>query len=276
MHINRRGKISAKVAAAVAIVSAGVPIVSHEAEAQSPNPYWYLADINTTQGFPMGANAVVVEALGMIANCNFSPYTPNEVISKVAGFIKLNGSESQAILEISPQTICDTSVTDYINAIEGAVTEIYYAVGQSEFSRYFGGVMLDEEPAYGFSPSQLDYINQQVSANIEGSKLFTEVGYCASCWSQSSYESITTGNNGVGSPSNLFYVPSPQIYNSAMATEQNNSTNDGSSMSTLVTCPVSPSTGIFNCPTAVADTIGVPWTDGNWGGGYWVNHWSPV
>ncbi|NNN21690.1 MAG: hypothetical protein HKL80_06780 [Acidimicrobiales bacterium] len=176
--------MSAKIAAALAIMSAGVPIVSQEAKAQSPNPYWYIADISTAQGFPTGANAVVVEPLGMIARCNISQYTPNEAISKVARFIRLHGGESQTVLAISPQTICYTSVTDYINAVEGAVTEVYYAVGASEFVRYFGGVMLNEEPAYGFSASQLDHINQQVSASIEGSKQFTVVSYCASCWSQ--------------------------------------------------------------------------------------------
>lgn len=245
------------------------------AGAQSPNPSWFMEDANSADAYPAYANAVVVEALGMIGSCSVTPYTQSQVETAADNWIN---AKEQVVVEISPQGGCDGySVQGYVSAIANVVQSIENAVGASAYGRYFGGMMLDEEPNYGFTIPQLESLNEQASSVT---KLFPETAnWSGSGWSLSDWEAITAGTPLAPAGSYVF-VPSPQVYNSTMASYTNSMVAAGyAEAGVLVTCTLDATateSGWNSCTYAPGQISGGPWSDTNWGGGYWYNKWQPV
>ena len=241
------------------------------AHAQSPSPTWYMLDVNSNGVYPVGANAVVIEGLGLFGNCNYSPYTPAQVENLADTWINQG---LQVIVEVTPQSGCESiggyqaSIYDLISRIANGAASAY------QFSRFFGGLMVDEEPNYGFTYSALDQLNNYVYSNdLFGTKFFTENANYPGNWTQPEYDNLTMGDNGHG------YVASPQIYNSNQAGYQNQAMTDLSYYTTLVTCTgdANAATAPWNsCTYAPSQVNGAPWTWSNWGSGYWYNKWQPA
>lgn len=244
--------------------------------AQSPAADAYMTDVNSSHPFP-AANAGVVEAVGMLGTCNYSPYTPGEVASTAEGW--MNAGED-TVIEVSPQTYCD-SLSVYEAGISYTIAAIKAGTGSTAFYNDWGGLMLDEEPDYGFTPSQLESLNSYlVNNSLDGGKLFIESSnYPGSAWSQADYESITWGPS-----SGLLQVADPQVYNSNHADYVNQGIADGNSSSTVVTCTGYSGAGGASppwnsCSYAPGQINGSAWAnDFIWEGtgSTWYNKWTPA
>ena len=257
-----------------AAIGALVTLPSPPAAAQSPSPSWFMEDVNSYNPYPTGANAVVVEALGMIGSCDYGAYDPHNVVSAADTWINEN---LQVILEVSPQTSCDSNVSDYENAINEVVAAI--ALGSSsssQYNRYFGGVMLDEEPWYGYAAATLESLSTYLWDHGVGAggtgKLYSESANAPGWWLQATFEGVTWGSGSVN-------VPAPQVYNLNMAEYTNQGIVDTGSAGVDVTCTAdsNAATPPWNsCSYAPAQITGAPWQYSTWGSGYWYNKWQPA
>lgn len=242
--------------------------------AQSPAADAYMTDVNSSGSIPAG-NAGVIEGLGMIGSCNYSPYTPGQVASTAEAW--MNAGE-HTVIEVSPQTGC-SSLSNYETAISYVIAAIKAGTGSTAFSNHWGGLMLDEEPDYGFTASQLESLNSfLVNNSLDGGKLFSESSnYPGSPWSQADFESITWGPN-----SGLLQVADPQVYNSNLANYTNQGIADGKSTSTVVTCTgdSGAATPPWNsCSYAPGQVNGSAWANYfTWegSGSTWYNKWTPA
>jgi hypothetical protein len=80
--------------------------------AQSPTPTWFMYDVSPSSGYPLGANAVVVEGLQLgLGGCAYSLSATEQ-----ATVYWINKGE-QTVTEVTPNAGCDGSITDYENAI---------------------------------------------------------------------------------------------------------------------------------------------------------------
>jgi hypothetical protein len=259
-----------------AAVGALIQLPSPPASAQSPSPNVTMEDVNSYDAYPSGANAVVVEALGMIgsSNCDTGPYEPQNVTHAADTWINEN---LQVIIEITPQTSCDSNVSDYENAISEVVAAIAFgASSSSQFNRYFGGVMLDEEPWYGYAASTLESLNAYLWDHVVGyggtGKLYSESANAPGWWSQSTFEGITWGSSSVN-------VPAPQVYNANMAGYTNQGISDTGTAGVDVTCTTDSTAASppwNSCSYAPAHINDAPWQYTTWGNGYWLNKWQPA
>jgi len=225
-----------------------------------------MTDVNSSGAYPSGYGAGSIEGLGMIGSpgCDYGPYQPPAIARTADAWI--NAGE-RTIIEVSPQTVCTTSTTDYINAIGELTAAIALGASSSaQFSTYWGGVMLDEEPGFGFGASDLQTLNTGVyNSDLVGGKLFTESFNEPGAWTQAQWESITWGTGSI-------YIPAPQIYNSNMTAYTNQAFADGySSGQTDVTCDQGLSAPYNSCSYASNVIGGVPWNWSNWAGDYWEN-----
>ena len=240
------------------------------AVAQSPSPSWKMIDVKTSQTYPTGYNAGVIEGRGMLgANCDYTPYTPSEVETKAVDWIKAG---LQTIIEVSPQSSCDGSVSDYESLLASMSSYIKSHVSSSSFTRYWGGFMLDEEPNWWDDTASASYsaytaLNQYAFDHTTYStpSPYTEVANWSGWWTQSQYNEVTYLSGG-------YNAPAPQIYTSFMTSEQN-SLIASYGAETLVTCD--PSGGLsypYNtCSGAYGTINGAPLRYPEWGSGYWYN-----
>jgi hypothetical protein len=156
---------------------------------------------------PLG---VVVEGLGMGA----CAYSLSSIESTTVTYI----NDQQGVLtEISPQSYC-ASLSSYESMISSLIS---YVVAHASMSgTYWGGVMLDEENAWGFSVAQLEALNTSVRnamINTPGiSYYYTEVFSGTGNWSQSSYNGIVTSS-----------IPAPQISTNYMVQLANGLATNG-------------------------------------------------
>src|SRR5262249_34381173 len=109
--------------------------------------------------------------------------------------------------EISPQSGC-ASLSSYKSMIHSLIH--YVESRDSSGARnWWAGVMLDEEPNFGFSVSSVVSLNTYVShqmINVPGSAfVFTEDATWAGAWSERQYNRIIANT-----------VAAPQVYNSFM------------------------------------------------------------
>lgn len=235
--------------------------------AQSPSPTASMYDVNSSHGYPTGHGAGIVEGLGMLGGCNYSPYTQSEVQTKAFDWIN---AHEQTIIEVTPQTSCDSNIADYENLINNMSNYIYNHVSSSNFNRYWGGMMLDEEPWYwnnssSSSHTAFDSLNQYVYLYDSYSTLapYAELGNAPGWWTQAQY-------NDVAFLASLS-TPAPQVYNPQTATNQN-SLVGSYGVKTLVTCFPNHNNPPYNtCSGAYGAISGAPFIYNTWGAVYWYN-----
>lgn len=225
--------------------------------AQSPTPSWDMLDERPGNGYPTGYNAVVVEGLGILNGC---AYSESSVEQATVNFIN---SGLQTVTEVSPQSGCGT-ISQYETLIQQIVS--YVEAHSSNPGRYWAGIMLDEEPGFGFSVSQLEALNSYVAnemASTPGmSWWFAEDQ--PNGWYLSDYNALL-GNSW----------PAPQVYSSSMATAVNDECSTYGNCTDLVTID-SQLAYPWNDPSYVTGLVnGTPWENGYWGNGYWYNVWQP-
>jgi len=219
-----------------------------------------MEDSRPTVAYYEGANAGVVEGLGSLS-CSGSYYSKAQIEDQTVSWID---QDLQTITEISPQTTCG-SLSDYETLLNDIAS--YVEKNASDPGRYWGGLMLDEEPGFGFSASQLETLNGYV-ASLMGSTsgvsyYFTEDQ--PNGWTTATYNSVVSSS-----------WLAPQVYSQgsdSMATAVNEECSTYNQCINLVT--VDPALASpMNSPTYVTGLIdGTPWSDSTWGTGYWYNKW---
>ncbi|MGH3008982.1 MAG: hypothetical protein ACRDLM_06190 [Gaiellaceae bacterium] len=251
-----RGRWRGALAASFVACAAAVAVTAGIARAQSPTPAWPMEDSTPGQSYPAGAKAVVVEGLGSLG-CT---YSQSSIESWTVQWIH---EDQSVVTEISPQSYCG-SVSQYESLINGIKNYVEnYASYAYEF---WGGFMLDEEPGFDFSASQLETLNSYVSNDMEGtpgvSWYFEEDQ--PNGWSQGTYYDILGDS-----------WQAPQAYSDSMVSAINgvcSTYGDGYCVNnvTIDTHFSSP----WNSPSYVTGLVhGTPWSNSYWGNGYWYNLW---
>ncbi|NMP24963.1 MAG: hypothetical protein BK997_05520 [Candidatus Micrarchaeum sp. ARMAN-1] len=223
--------------------------------AQSPTPSWFMEDSRPGNGFPSPANAIVVEGLQLgVGGCAYS------LSSTEQSTVYWINHGYQTVTEVTPYAGCG-SLSAYETAINSLIS--YVEANASNPGRYWGGIMLDEEGGYGFTPTQLESLNSDVNnhmASTSGMSWYFEEDQPNS-WYASTYNQI------LGSS-----WPAPQVYTSSMADAVNTACTDYQDCTNLVTVN-SGGTSPWNSPSYVTGLIkGTPWNNSEWGAnGYWYN-----
>lgn len=262
-----------RVALAVMVVGGALLAATpRSALAISPTPNATMTDVNSSDGYPTGNGAGIIEALGMIGPCSYAPYTESDVESTAISWIDAGHN---TIIEVTPQTGCSSSVSNYEQGMENVYLDVQSHVTTTLFNEHFGGFMLDEEPYSNFwyigsSPAdmsttatQLGDMNLFAYDYLDGSSLgpYSELANAGGYWSQGEYNTVAF-EGGLS-------VPAPQIYNTNMVSYQNSEVGtDG--QPTLVTCH----NAYLSCTTAEADTHGSSFEYLAWGSVYWRNVWN--
>lgn len=190
-------------AAAAAAVALGCALAvagpASLALAQSPKPNVGALDFRPGN-FNTHHTGAVVEGVGMGA----CAYSLSSVESATVRYIR---ARKPVWTEISPQSGC-ASLSSYKSMIHSL---IHYVESRdaSGARNWWAGVMLDEEPNFGFSVSSVislnTYVNHQM-IHVPGSAfVFTEDATWAGAWSESQYNRIIANT-----------VAAPQVYNSYM------------------------------------------------------------
>ena len=212
IHRLRRYAIIASLGVAAALVLSVSP-----AEAQSPVPNSSFKDVKPGAGAP-GTPGIVVEALGMFS-CSYS------LSSAESATVNFINSGSATITEISPQSGCG-SLSQYESGFASIAS--YVEAHAPHYSTLWGGIMVDEEPSWGFTVSQLISMNSSLAstmANVPGIPWwYAENATWSGAWSQTDYDHIQ--NASTTSTANAA-ESCPQIYNSYMVGIANNSGSYG-------------------------------------------------
>lgn len=243
----------------VALLLAGLPAAAF---AQSPSPGWYAFDSRPGNGFPPTApyashapNAVVVEGLGSLG-CSGSYFSQVQIQSQTVSWIN---SGVQTITEISPQAYWG-SLSQYYNLLIGI--ESYVETYGSNPGRYWGGFMLDEEPNFDFSATDLITLNKDaeniMSGTPGGSWVFTEDQ--PNGWSLSTYNQILQNT-----------WAAPQVYTSPMLNAANNECSTYSQCVNMVTIESQWPYPWDDYLQIIPQVNGSPMYLGYWGSGYWFN-----
>lgn len=150
---------SRRVAGVGAMALVGVLVVGIPARAQSPGPNHHFYAVGVSSYDPSHAG-VVVEALGM-GSCD----------------PRLSGAETMTVqyidndipvwTEITPQDYCG-SVSYYKGVAQTLANYVETYANQTKASKYWAGLMMDEEDGYGFTVSQLASINTGVQNVMDG------------------------------------------------------------------------------------------------------------
>jgi hypothetical protein len=262
----RKMKIDIVLKSTVVTFLLGIALMAmspHVALAVSPTPNATMADVNSSQGYPTGNGAGIIEALGMIGPCSYNPYTESDVEATAIAWIKAGHN---TIVEVTPQTYCDSSYLHYESALEAVYFAIQSGVSNTAFNRYFGGFMIDEEPYSNFwylgstsgnlstASTQLGNLNLYAYQYVDGTSLgpYSELANAGGWWTQSEYNNVAL----VGGLS----TPAPQIYNTTMVGYQNSLVSTYGNP-TLVTCNPTD----LACATAEADVNGSSFEYTTWG-----------
>lgn len=226
------------------------------ARAQSPTPIYQMGDSYPGNAFPPASNAVAVEGLGSLG-CS---YSESSIKSATVYWTSLS---NRVATEISPQSACGT-ISQYESLINGIKN--YVETYGTNPGTYWAGFMLDEEPGFGFTASQLETLNAYVETIMAGtpgmSWYFQEDQ--PNGWILSTYNTIL-GNSW----------PAAQAYTSSMVGAMNAECSTYGKCQNLVTIDsylASP----WNSPTYVTGLVnGTPWSNSYWGAGNnWYNFWT--
>lgn len=252
--------------AVVTLVVGTVAFVAGTAQAQSPTPNWYMMDTPPRGPFPPEApyqthtaNAVVVFGWGSLT-CVSAPYTQINIENSTTYWMTHG---DQVVTNLNPQSACSGgSIAPYETEIH-AIEQDVESKG-TDPGRYWGGFMLDEEPGYGFTKTQLESLNSYVNSLMSGtpglSWYFTEDQ--PNGWDLSTYHQIVTGS-----------WLAPQVYTTSMLAAVNTGCSIYSMCENDVT--VSANTGATwgDYRTVTGEVNGTPWYNSVWGSGYWCNEY---
>lgn len=242
-----------------------VVLVTTPAGAQSPQPSWYSYDMTPSTGFPpdapytsAGANAVVVEGLGSLG-CAGSNTSIGAIEFWTDAWID---GGYQTITEISPQAYCGTlaQYESLLSQIESNVET--YATNPG---RYWGGLMLDEEPGFDFTAASLETLNSYTEALMGPtpgvSWYYTEDQ--PNGWKLPKYNAIVGDS-----------IPAPQAYTSDMVNSINSECSTYGMCLNDVTVDADAAWEWDYWAWVVGNVSGSPWSSGDWGTGYWWNEWQ--
>jgi hypothetical protein len=196
------------------------------AMAQSPAPNAYFEQW-APGSYGDNTNGLQVEGVGSLG-CG-----PSESSIEAQTVYDINTDRQATISELSPQSICG-SISQYESLVSQIASYVEANAGSRAVRLWGGiGILLDEEPGFGFSYSQLVTLNESVyntMLNTPGvSFWYEDQGNCPGCWTQSQYDNLTY-NASVGYDG----IPAPQVYNSFMAGQANASGFNYQ----MVICPV--------------------------------------
>lgn len=270
--IGRFGLVTGALLAAACLLAPTPPA----AKAQSPSPTLYAYDSASTQGWPPTApntstspSAVVVEGIGTNDACpGFDGrYKVSTIESKTVYWVN---NHKPTITEVTPETSCGGTLSHYESVISTIVNYVE-AHASSNVGTYWGGMMLDEEPGYGFSASVLETLNAYVRNLMAGepgiSFYYTEDQ--PNGWGASVYNAIVVGS-----------WTAPQVYSSLMLNAVNVSCATYGECSNEVTIDTQLSPTTWGKASWVLPQVnGYPWevSYAAWGSGAgWWNEWRPV
>ncbi|MDA8186289.1 MAG: hypothetical protein M0035_18035 [Actinomycetota bacterium] len=248
-------------AAAILGVTAGAPA----AGAQTPAAGYFMKNAMPYQGYPNGANAVVVEGHGVLPGCSLSGY---DALSKVEGatynFVQTN---IQAVTEVAPQSYCG-SIGKYKTLMKSIVNYMYTNGTRSKVNRYWGGIMVDEERSYGFTASKCKSLNKWIvyyenSHNRAGA---------TTLWAENSTGwSIPTQYRSVMTSA----APAPQVYYSGDASRVNKACTSGVTCTNAITLATHAYSTSYSKYSKVGPLVkGSPVTISTWGSKGWYNKWN--
>jgi|HubBroStandDraft_3_1064219.scaffolds.fasta_scaffold23826_2 hypothetical protein len=203
----RRGR---RAIAITAIALGGLWAVAGPASlafAQSPKPNHHFLDWRPSVFNTRSSQGVVVEGVGS-GRC---AYSFSSIEKATLRYVR---AKKPVWTEFSPQSHC-ASVKSYESMIHSLIHYVE-SKAPSDAKTYWAGVMLDEEPNFGFSAASVISLNKY--ANAQTGKLpgitfvSTEDATWKGAWSQRQYDNIVHGT-----------VAAPQVYNSYMVGIANNS-----------------------------------------------------
>jgi hypothetical protein len=182
-----------------------------DAMAQSPAPNAYFLDW-APGNHTSTTNGLQVEGLGSIG-CSYSQSSIES-----AAVYDLNTRRQATIIEISPQSYCG-SISQYESLVNN-ITNYVEKYASTHAGNLWGGFILDEEPGFSFTYSQLMTLNTYVSNRLISTPGVTwwyeNQGNCSGCWTQAQYDNLTLSNSYAG-------IAAPQVYNNFMRDQANNS-----------------------------------------------------
>ena len=199
-----------RLATAIGVIALGGALAlggpAGQALAQSPKPNVTALDYRpSTLGGT--ATGIVVEGVGSGA-CAFT------LASVKAATVHYIRKHKPTWTELSPQRGCAT-LARYKQMIHGIVTYVRARV-PGLAATWWAGFMLDEEPNFGFSASQVISLNKYAVAQTNAlpgvTFVFTENATWSGGWTQSQYNRIVGATEAA-----------PQVYNSFMVKIVNNS-----------------------------------------------------
>jgi hypothetical protein len=224
--------------------------------AQSPKPNHHFLDWRPSVFNTRSSQGVVVEGVGS-GRC---AYSFSSIEKATLRYVK---AKKPVWTEFSPQSGC-ASLKSYESMIHSLVHYVE-SKAATDARTYWAGVMLDEEPNFGFSVSSLISLNKYAIGQTQKlpglTFVSTEDATWAGAWSQRQYDNIVH---------NTFAAP--QVYNSYMV----GITNGSHESTNLVTVnPAMPHP--FNSASYVTGRIkGSPY-EGVFGArvvSYWYNVWQ--
>ena len=208
----RKRSIAVQLLAIAGVVFLAAMSGAEPAWAQSPVPNAYFLDW-APGNHSATTNGLQVEGLGGI-NCSYSQSSV-----EAAAVYDLNTLRHATIVEISPQSGCGT-ISQYETLISN-INAYVVAHAPNHYVQLFGGFIMDEEPGFGFSYSQLVTLNEHVSSVVTSTSgsdwWYANQGNCSGCWTQSQYNTLTYYSGHYNG------TPAPQVYNNFMRDQANNS-----------------------------------------------------
>jgi hypothetical protein len=223
---SRRARAAVVVATSVAFTLAKPGLIL----GQSPNPAWYMYDSRPYNGQPpiypgepTNPHAYVVEGLGA-GQCGTSTlYTEAKIEGQTVNWV--NASQN-TVTEITPQATCASLAT--YEAEMDRIVDYVEAHAAAKAPQYWAGLMIDEEPGFSFTASQLESLNNHHAVKMGGtpglSWFFLEDQ--PNGWVLATYNAIL--NAGAG-------WPAPQVYSQSMANAVNSECSTYSQCRNLVT-----------------------------------------
>jgi hypothetical protein len=175
--------------------------------AQSPKPNHHFLDWRPSVFKTKSSQGVVVEGVGSGA----CAYSFSSIEKATLRYVR---AKKPVWTELSPQSHC-ASLASYKSMIR-SLDHYVESRAPSDAKTYWAGVMLDEEPNFGFSVSSLISLNKYAIAHtgkLPGvTFVSTEDATWSGAWSQRQYDNIVHGT-----------LAAPQVYNSYMVRITNNS-----------------------------------------------------
>ncbi len=239
MMSSRSSRLPVRLAVIGIGLALGTALHSTTIVAQSgPSPSYYMYDSRANNGYPPkypgesnNPQAVVVEGTGLHlgGGClnSSTAFTVSSVEQQAVAWIN---SYTPTIIEVTPQEYC-ASLSAYESAID-TITAYVKSHAASLLPGLWGGFMLDEEPGYGFSVSQLESLNTHVAGQMSGvpgmAWFFTEDQPTG--WSSNTATNLADYDGILG-----VSFPAPQVYNSNFLAVVNNECSTNSVCRNLAT-----------------------------------------